>query len=153
LNGENHPRLVITIGLPKSGKSTHLDNIGPFGWTILCPDDFRWAIYGQEFFKQGEPFVWAAVEAAARAILRRNGHVIIDATNMTLAARSTWRRLAREFDIQLEALVWDIPYDLCQMRAREEGAYHMEEVILRMFKQWEAIQDWEKIKVVHTFDS
>jgi predicted kinase len=149
---EHKPSLVITIGPPKSGKSTHVDNLTPFGWTVLCPDDFRWAIYGQEFFKQGEPFVWASVEAAARAILRRNGKVVIDATNTTVAARSTWVRLAKEFDIQLEALQFNTPLYRCEERALLDDSKHMLPIINRMFKQWEAIQEREDIKVVHTFD-
>jgi predicted kinase len=144
----NKPELCITIGLPKSGKSTFLDEHTSTEVTILCPDDFRWAIYGQEFFKQGEPFVWACVEAAARAILRRGGSVVIDATNTTTAARSTWRKLAHEFDLQLLALVFKTPYDVCIARAEN----HMVPVIARMYKQWEDIQEWEKIKVVHTFE-
>lgn len=144
---DRKPQLVITMGLPYSGKSTHCKSLIELGWTVLCPDEFRYAIYGQEFLAIGEAWVWAAVTASARALLRLNHSVIIDATNTHKAARSTWVKMAKEFDIQLQAVVFNTPIDECKRRAMANNADHMVPVITRMADQWEPIENEEDIFV------
>lgn len=143
----NKPRLVITVGLPKSGKSTYVDKHG-FGWSIICPDDIRWDVYGREFWSTGEPFVWAVAEAAVRSMLRRNQQVIVDATNTTKRARSTWVRVAHDNDIRLEALVFNTSLDGCIEQARQDDAEHMIPIIERMHRQWEPVTPAE-LDVLH----
>lgn len=90
-------RLVVTVGLPRSGKTTHLNKVyKPMGYTIVNPDSFRLAIHGQRFIGNAEPFVWAAVYAAVDALLLAGNLVAVDATHMTKKRRDPWEQRGAE---------------------------------------------------------
>src|SRR5208282_296826 len=91
-------KLVVTVGLPRSGKTTYCNGIlKPQGFVIVNPDSFRLAIHGERFIGAAEPFVWAAVYAAVTA-LRLAGHdVVVDGTHMTKKRREPWEQRSAEF--------------------------------------------------------
>lgn len=136
--------LAIMVGLPLSGKSTYAKKMKEEeGWTILCPDEFRLAIYGQEFFKRGDAFVWATVEAAARALLATDHKVLIDATNSTVWEREKWRKIAAEYGIDNPtACVMCTPVKKSFARA-VVGKPHMTPVIERMWDRFQKVSGSE----------
>jgi len=80
--------LIMTVGLPRSGKSTwarkqeHL---------IVNPDSIRLAIHGQAFIEDTEPIVWTITKYMVKALfLAGHNKVILDATNTTKEARDFW---------------------------------------------------------------
>lgn len=76
-------KLNFTIGLPRSGKSTFCRKWKEQGrhYIVLSADDFRFAISGQRFQIDGEPFVRATLLAAAKALIRSGNTILIDETN------------------------------------------------------------------------
>ena len=127
------PTLVMTVGLPRSGKST---------WTktrsvpIVCPDQIRYAMHGQRYQALAEPFVWATAKVMVRALFL-SGHtvVILDATNTTQKARNEWKSpdWKREFKIIPTAA------NVCIERAKAENDEYIIPIIERMAKQYEAV--------------
>lgn len=86
--------LLMLMGLPRSGKSTKATIISqafPGGAPIICPDDIRLALHGQQFYGPAEPFVWATAKVMAKALARRHELVILDATNITRRRRDDWK--------------------------------------------------------------
>ena len=81
--------LIVTVGLPRSGKST---------WTkwlqhpIVNPDSIRIALHGQAYVKEAEQFVWAIAHTMVRALfLAGHNTVALDATNTTKKIRDQWK--------------------------------------------------------------
>lgn len=129
------PRLIATIGLPRSGKSTYCRGLIEKGYAVVNPDSFRLAIHGQAFNPTAEPFVWAAVYAAVDALTLAGNKVVVDATNITEERRKPWKVRGAHF------ILIETGKDECVRRAVEEsdGAHRdLVPVIERMAAQW----DW-----------
>lgn len=80
--------LIVTVGLPRSGKTTWARKQG---FPIVNPDSIRLALHGERFIALAEPFVWAIAKVMVRALFMA-GHdtVILDATNTTKKRRDEW---------------------------------------------------------------
>lgn len=136
--------LVVTVGLPRSGKTTWCRWFRDrTGGVILCADAVRLALHGQPFSECAEPHVWAMMKTMAWALfLAGNNPVIIDATNTTRARRKEWETLSagRWITVYKEVLT---PLNVCVERAGDNpglvGAIH------RMYKHYEALGPNEQI--------
>lgn len=129
----SEPRLIATIGLPRSGKSTYCRGLIEKGYAVVNPDSFRLAIHGQEFLTSAEPFVWAAVYAAVDALLLAGNKVVVDATNITEERRRPWKQRGAEFVLIKTGVC------VCISRA-EQSNKDLIPVIERMAAQW----DWSQ---------
>lgn len=81
--------LMMTIGLPRSGKSTWAkqQNI-----PIVNPDSIRLALHGQRFLPEAEQMVWAMAKYMVKSLfLAGHNTVILDATNITKSRRDEWK--------------------------------------------------------------
>lgn len=125
--------LIMTVGLPRSGKSTWANSeIYP----IVNPDAIRLALHGQRFVKESEPMVWALARYMVEALFIA-GHniVILDATNTTKTRRSEWisRKWKRVFEI--------IPTtaETCIERANNAEDFYIIPIIEKMRDQYEEV--------------
>lgn len=121
----NPGKLWILVGLPMAGKSSFgniwvreaVRNPTANPRVVLGGDDFRYGITRGEFNPSAESFVFAGLEAAARALLRRGFDVLIDETHTTLRSISRWVNVCPDV-----ALMWvDAEPELCKQRARQAG--------------------------------
>ena len=140
--------LVLTVGLPRSGKTSWIRNFvehegQPIG--IVCPDDIRKAMYGERFIKGMEPFVWAVVPVVIRSMFMSvYDIVVLDATSITRASRDKWQSPG-EWDTYFKLI--DTPPSECIDRSfKVDGGYHktMKGVIERMAEQFEDLGTDEK---------
>lgn len=126
-------QLIVTVGLPRSGKST---------WAraqdhpIVNPDSIRLALHGQRFLPEAEPFVWAIARCMVRALFLA-GHetVILDACNTTKERRDEW--LAHDGAWIRVFKAFPTPAEECIRRARAEGDEEIVPVIVRMAAHFE----------------
>ena len=130
-NGKLMPKLILTVGLPRSGKTTWAKSTG---FPIVNPDAIRVALHGQRFFAPAEPFVWACAYLMADALFKA-GHetVIVDATNITAKRRDAWGRI----DLQYQLRVFETPPALCIARAKAANDELIIPVIERQAKEWD----------------
>lgn len=130
--------LLCTVGLPYSGKSTWAQGL-PL--PIVCPDAIRWAVYGQRYWQEGEPLVWATAKVMVRALFYA-GHrvVILDATNTTRKRRDEWHDEGWETRFK----VLDVPALECVARAEADDDFDIIPVIRRMADAWEPLEDDEE---------
>lgn len=125
-------KLIITVGLPRSGKTT---------WArrqphpIVNPDSIRLALHGQVFVAKAEPWVWATAYAMTEALFLA-GHetVVVDATNTTPGRRQEW--IERFPSVEIVFQVFDEAKEVCIERARRSGREDLVPVIERMAVQW-----------------
>ena len=124
-------RLILTVGLPRSGKTTWaLEQ----GHPIVSPDGIRLALHGQPFIGLTEPFVWAIAKCMVRALfLAGHGVVILDATNITKKRRDDWA----SDDWQLQCRLFRTSKEECLERAAAIGREDLFPVIERMAEAWD----------------
>lgn len=138
--------LILTVGLPQSGKSTWARQQGH---PIVNPDSIRLSLHGQPFIGLAEPFVWAVAKCMVRSLFEA-GHetVILDATNTTRKRRDEWKSSSWQREFQ----EFDAVSPLCIERARktardEEHATGLIGAIERMAEAFEPVEDDERVAV------
>lgn len=112
-------KIILLAGLPACGKSTFARRLEtePHAAIVICPDEFRKVITGQDFFRPAEEFVWATVKATVRTILTyRDKFVCVDATNLTVGSRKQWVDIAKELEIPIDIMWFDTPIEVCLER-------------------------------------
>jgi predicted kinase len=127
--------LVMTLGLPRSGKSTWARQQG---YPIVNPDSIRLALHGEAFIKNAEPMVWTVARYMVESLFLA-GHdvVILDSCNQTERRRNDWRskkwkRLFKVFDTDIEE---------CKRRAVESNQEYLIPVIDRMKKDYDPVEE------------
>jgi predicted kinase len=131
--------LTIMCGFPGSGKSTYLSTVNfkegsKEGTVILCPDDFRLELTGQQYHGPAEDTVWSNVKLTARVLLRRGYDIIIDDVHLTRPSRGSWIRIANEIGVAVDCLWQDVPPKtaLSRNRKRPLGQIVPDDVMARM---------------------
>jgi predicted kinase len=132
-------RLLITRGLPASGKTTFARKLQP-GVVRVNRDDLRRMLHGQRLFTQwAEGQVTHAQLAAVEALLRAKADVIVDDTNLRNKTVREWAELAAKFDATFEVHDFtDVPLDECLRRdkGRPEDERVGEDPIRRMHERY-----------------
>jgi predicted kinase len=123
-------RIVITVGLPGSGKSTYLANLGA---NAISSDAVRVLLADDATIQT----IHSQVFSTMRSLLRRRillGRPVsyVDATHLTPAERAPYVRIARAHGCDLEALLFDVPVEVCQERNRQRQRTVPEDVIAAM---------------------
>lgn len=129
--------LILTVGLPRSGKSTWAMQHGA---PVVNPDSIRLVLHGQAFYADCEPMVWGIAHTMVKALFLA-GHetVILDATNLTEHRRNEWR----SWSWSVRYKVFKTSKDLCIERATASGKSYLIDVITRMARhiQWPAVEE------------
>jgi len=120
--------LILTVGLPRSGKSTWSREEGH---PVVNPDSIRLALYGQAFIKEAEGFVWEIAYLMTKSLfLAGHDTVIIDATNISEIVRNVWENKFPEVEIKLQ--IFSTSVETCIQRAQNSGTEYLIPVITRM---------------------
>lgn len=127
-------KLILTVGLPRSGKST---------WALKqeCPvvagDAIREAIFGKLWWPPGEHQVMMTSRTMVRSLFFA-GHnkVIFDSINVTQLSRRFWLP-TEDCPWLLEYTVISTPFKTCIQRAIESKQEYLLPVIEACTIQWE----------------
>lgn len=139
------PVLILTVGLPRSGKTTWARKQGE---PVVSPDAIRLAVHGRRFYAPTEPFVWWVARLMVAALFEAGHHrVILDACNNRPARRAEWvsPRWKTEF------VLFNVPAVECIRRARAERDEEIIPVIERMAESWDptGLHPEQEGRVVH----
>ena len=140
--------LILTVGLPRSGKSTWAKEYSKEHWCPIVNRDFvRLALHGKRFLPEAEEMVHAITKIMVKALFNA-GHdtIIIDETNITKARRDAWRL---SDNINLQFKVFDVDIELLKYRALETNQKDLVEVINKMAKKFEPLTIEEKLNGLH----
>lgn len=121
-------KLILTVGLPRSGKSTWAKRQG---LPIVNRDSIRLALHGKPFLREAEDMV-TVIETLMVKSLFLAGHdtIIIDATHLKWAHRNKWRELFPDLDIEYKA--FDTPKTVCIKRAIKDDREDLIPIIEKM---------------------
>lgn len=118
--------LILTVGLPRSGKSTWAHQQG---CPVVNRDAIRLALHGQPYIQQAEDMV-SAIETYMVTALFTAGHkkVIVDATHLKEKYRKRWESIGA----RIELAHIDTPKETCIARAINDGRKDLIPIIERM---------------------
>jgi len=119
-------KLILTIGLPRSGKTTWALQQG---CPVVSGDAIRLAIFGKLWWPPGEHQVMTLARTMVRSLFFA-GHptVIFDSVNVTEYARQFWIPTS-DCLWSLEYTVVNTPAEVCIQRAIECGQEYLIPVI------------------------
>lgn len=130
-------RLFLTVGLPRSGKSTWAK---AQGIPIVNPDSIRLAIHGKAFDPYHEDLVWYTTRIMVNALFHTGfPNVILDATNLLRANRNKWNSGIYENHF---VCFYEYP-EICNQRAVASGKDYLLPVIKRMHESNETVHPTE----------
>ena len=122
--------VVLSIGLPGSGKSTWFKrhNILP-----LSSDMVRILLFDDVTEQRYQDLVFSTLRSMLRArLLARRPWNYVDATNLSPHERRSWVKLAHDFGYEAHAVFFDVPPEVCIERNRRRERNVPEDVMQRM---------------------
>ncbi len=122
--------VVLSIGLPGSGKSTWFKrhNILP-----LSSDMVRILLFDDVTEQRYQDLVFSTLRTMLRArLLARRPWNYLDATNLSAHERRSWIKLAHDFGYEAHAVFFDVPPEVCIERNQRRERNVPEDVMQRM---------------------
>lgn len=154
-------RLVITRGLPGSGKTSFARAWSKEPGRAKAPsrDELRASLYGIEGFctRDQEQTITAVQESAVRSLIGSGlSGVIVDDTNLRARVARRWAAFASELGADFEVIDFRVSVEQCQAndqaRAAEGGRHVGAEVISRLAEKFPPNR-WPDIKPVAPLDT
>ncbi len=120
----------MLVGLPGSGKSTYAATLGA---PVLSSDAIRLLLADDE----NDQSIHARVFATLRYLLIQRLEIhrpvtYVDATHLTRAERKPYIEIAREKNVEIEAVFFDTPLEVCLERNRQRARRVPEDVLVTM---------------------
>jgi predicted kinase len=126
-------KIIITVGLPGSGKSTYLARLGV---NAISSDDIRRLIADDPHVQTMNARIFATVRYLVRQRVASGRPVTyVDATHLTPWERKPYVRLAQRHGCMLEALFFDVPVEICIARNQSRDRIVPEEAIREMARR------------------
>jgi predicted kinase len=126
-------KLIITVGLPGSGKTTYLARLGV---NAISSDEVRRLIADNPYDQSMNARIFGVVRYLVRQRIAASRPVTyVDATHLTLWERKPYVKLAQRYGCELKAIFFDVPVETCI--ARNQARYRIvpEEAIRKMAQQ------------------
>jgi predicted kinase len=122
--------VVLTIGLPGSGKTTWFKRRGV---TPLSSDMLRSILFDDITEQRYQGLVFSTLRSLLRArLIAKMPWNYVDATNLSPHERRQWIKMAKSFGYEVQAVFFDVPLEVCLERNRRRERTVNDEVMHKM---------------------
>ena len=141
--------VVLTIGLPGSGKTTWFKRRGV---TPLSSDLLRSLLFDDITEQRWQGLVFSTLRSLLRArLIAKMPWNYVDATNLSPHERRQWIKMAKSFGYDVQAVFFDVPLEVCMDRNRRRERTVSDDVMKKMAERLRAPdfkEGFSKITVV-----
>jgi len=141
--------VVLAIGLPGSGKTTLFRRRGV---TPLSSDLLRNILFDDVEEQRYQGLVFSTLRSLLRArLIARMPWNYVDATNLSIHERRQWIKMAKSFGYEVQAVFFDVPFEVCLERNSKRDRSVSEDVMRKMAEKLKPPvfeEGFEKITVV-----
>jgi predicted kinase len=130
--GPRQPRgfVVLTIGLPGSGKTTWFKRRSV---TPLSSDMLRGILFDDITEQRYQGLVFSTLRSLLRArLIAKMPWNYVDATNLSPHERRQWIKMAVSFGYDVHAVFFDVPFEVCMERNHRRERVVSDEVMKQM---------------------
>src|SRR5665213_3042984 len=122
--------VVLTIGLPGSGKSTWYKRRGV---QPLSSDMLRTILFDDITDQRYQGLVFSTLRSLLRArLIAKMPWNYVDATNLSPHERRQWIKMAKSFGYEVQAVFFDVPLEVCLERNSKRDRQVTDEVMRSM---------------------
>ncbi len=122
--------VVLTIGLPGSGKTTWFKRRGVMP---LSSDMLRSILFDDITEQRYQGLVFSTLRSLLRArLIAKMPWNYVDATNLSPHERRQWIKMAKSFGYDVQAVFFDVPLEVCMERNRRRERMVSDEVMQKM---------------------
>ena len=147
----NKPEVIMTVGLPGSGKSTWANEKAFIdGYKVFSSDQMRVKMFGDINYQKKNGELFAEIYKEIKEAVEKGENVILDATNIDSKKRIEFINRLDGIDCVKTARIFALPFTNCLynnwMRFRKVPFEAME----RMYRHWQTpfyFEGWDNIEV------
>lgn len=141
---------MMLIGLPGSGKSYEAQLLSKEHNAVICSsDEIRKTKFNNEYSKETNAAVFSELHKTVKKSLCRGENVIYDATNINSKKRMIFlKQELKNIPCEKIAIIMATPYEQCQLNNQKREAVVPNEVIYRMYINWQTPYYYEGFDLI-----